>query len=140
MRVEFFVPGIPRPQGSKRHLGNGVMVESSKHVKDWRAAVAYTAAQIMDCRPDFAGGVAVTLRFEFQRPKSHYRSVKGTLQPKDSAPSKVTTKPDIDKIVRAVLDACAGVVWADDAQVYWVEAEKVYGPRPGVSITVSEAA
>lgn len=93
MKLEFFVPGVPRPQGSKRHLGNGVMVESCKHVKD-------------------------------------------TLQPKDNAPREVTNKPDLDKIVRAVLDACTGVVWRDDAQVYWVEAEKVYGPRPGVDVTV----
>jgi len=28
-----FVPGAPAPQGSKRHVGNGVMVEASKHRK-----------------------------------------------------------------------------------------------------------
>ena len=34
--VSFNVIGIPGAQGSKRHVGNGVMVESSKKVKPWR--------------------------------------------------------------------------------------------------------
>ena len=35
--------GLPAPQGSKRHVGRGVMVESSKHVKPWREAVKTAA-------------------------------------------------------------------------------------------------
>ena len=34
-----FVPGIPAPQGSKRHVGHGVMVESSARVKSWRVDI-----------------------------------------------------------------------------------------------------
>ena len=39
----------PAPQGSKRHVGKGVMVESCKHVKPWRLLVARTA--IVHCQP-----------------------------------------------------------------------------------------
>ena len=36
----FSVLGLPAPQGSKTHIGNGRMVESSKRVKPWRRQVA----------------------------------------------------------------------------------------------------
>ena len=36
MTRRFAVLGLPAPQGSKRHVGEGRMVESSKRVKPWR--------------------------------------------------------------------------------------------------------
>ena len=42
--VEIRVYGIPRPQGSKRHVGRGIMVESSRHVGQWRNDVMSAAA------------------------------------------------------------------------------------------------
>ncbi|MGP5083022.1 hypothetical protein ACTXJ8_14785 [Corynebacterium variabile] len=42
----FHVPGVPAPQGSKNAYRRGnkvVLVESSKMVKPWRAAVAQAA-------------------------------------------------------------------------------------------------
>src|SRR5690606_16868121 len=44
-KLELFVPGRPAPQGSKRHVGNGVMLESSKAVAAWRTTIAWHAAQ-----------------------------------------------------------------------------------------------
>lgn len=41
--VEFFVPGRPAPQGSKRHVGHGIMVESSRDLGPWRERVALAA-------------------------------------------------------------------------------------------------
>ena len=40
MTRRFAVFGLPAPQGSKRHVGEGRMVESSKRVKPWRRQVA----------------------------------------------------------------------------------------------------
>lgn len=39
----------PAPQGSKAHVGKGVMVESCKNVKPWRLLVAKTAITL--CQP-----------------------------------------------------------------------------------------
>jgi len=39
--IWFEVPGIPAPQGSKRHVGGGRMVESSRSLPEWRASVAW---------------------------------------------------------------------------------------------------
>ena len=42
--LTFRVYGTPAPQGSKRHVGRGVMVESSKKVAPWRQDVVAAAA------------------------------------------------------------------------------------------------
>ena len=38
------VLGTPAPQGSKRHVGRGIMVESSRLVGPWREAVKAAVA------------------------------------------------------------------------------------------------
>jgi hypothetical protein len=48
--ITFLVEDMaPAPQGSKRHVGKGVMVESCKNVKPWRLLVAKTAITL--CQP-----------------------------------------------------------------------------------------
>jgi hypothetical protein len=41
--LTFVVYGLPAPQGSKRSLGNGILVESSKAVRPWRQDVKHAA-------------------------------------------------------------------------------------------------
>ena len=111
--MKFAVQGIePAPQGSKRHVGNGRMIEASKKVKPWRFAVSQAALesgyQLTD-RP-----VMVQITFIFSRPKSHYNS-KGVL--KQTAPFYKSTKPDLDKLCRSTLDGITNVLLKDDSQV-----------------------
>jgi Holliday junction resolvase RusA-like endonuclease len=48
-----------------------------------------------------------------------------------------TTKPDIDKLSRAVLDALTSVWYKDDSQVIQLEAQKIYTyGEPGVYIGI----
>lgn len=123
--IEFWVSGRPAPQGSKRHVGGGVMVEMSKAVGPWREAVR-GEAQGLEAVP-LAGAVAVALYFYFLAPKSVKRA----------APS---VRPDIDKLTRAVLDGLTmAQVFADDAQVTELAVSKRYGPRTGVLVRVAPA-
>lgn len=79
------------------------------------------------------GPVEVTVTFYLKRPKAHLNS-RGELKP--SAPSYVCKRPDLDKLVRAVLDGMTEAgVWADDNQVSKVTAVKLYG-EPGAEIVV----
>ena len=39
------VYGTAAPQGSKRHVGNGVMLESSKRLRPWRQDVRFAALE-----------------------------------------------------------------------------------------------
>lgn len=114
------VYGEPGPQGSKRHVGNGVMVESSKKVKPWRQDVKYAAIGATAHIPGWKalhGPLAVAMTFTFARIKSHYRTGRYAHLLKDGAPAQPTVYPDLSKIVRSTEDALTGVVWKDDAQV-----------------------
>lgn len=49
-----------------------------------------------------------------------------------------TKKPDIDNIIKAVLDALNGVAYKDDTQVVQVMATKKYGDKAFVEVAIFE--
>lgn len=118
--VEFEVIGLPAPQGSKRHVGKGVMVESSKANKPWRAAVAAAARDVATDIGQFTGPLSLTVEFRFPMPKSRKAAVRA------AGIGWKTTAPDLDKLVRSVGDALteSGLI-GDDALVCTVAATKV---------------
>lgn len=128
--LSVWVPGRPAPQGSKTYLGRrggrGVLVESSKAVKPWRADVrqAFLGEPVQDQHGDwfdaparrFEGALVVMIVFVMPRPAA---------TPKTKATPPAVKRPDLDKLVRAVLDAIgSALVWADDSQVVTVHAHK----------------
>ena len=149
------VLGRPAPQGSKRHVGHGVLIESSKHVKPWRVAVAAaTAAAIADAARALGGAQIaadaawrVDLVFTMQRPRAHYRTGRNAGQLRDNAPTLPVVMPDLDKLVRSTLDGIAtGDAIANDSRVVELHAVKTYPgghldalDEPGVVITLREA-
>jgi Holliday junction resolvase RusA-like endonuclease len=141
------VRGLPAPQGSKRHVGNGVMVESSKHVKPWREAVKYAALEAVgDAWTLLDGPLAVAMIFTFMRPKGHYRTGRNAHLLRNAAPVRPATIPDLSKIVRSTEDALTDAgVWADDSRVVELFTEKRYAnegldalERPGVVIRIRQ--
>lgn len=126
-----FVSGRPAPQGSKRLLAHGALVESSKQVKPWRADVRQA---VLDAgHPGFPAGTPVHVLLEFVMPRP-------AATPKRRTPAAVK-RPDIDKLARAVLDALSSAgAWHDDSQVTSLTATKrlaELGETPGCRITVS---
>ena len=116
-RLHFFVPGTPAPQGSKRYIGNGISIESSKTLPTWRHDVRTAAQDVMTelGLPVMTGAVELTLKFVLPRPKA---------TPKTRPTPKAVKKPDLDKIVRAVGDALSKVIYHDDNQVIHIDAYK----------------
>lgn len=128
--LDVFVPGKPAPQGSKRYVGNGISIESSKAVKPWRADIREDVAARFD-PPPLTGALLVELEFSMPRPAS---------APKRSTPPAIK-RPDLDKLSRAVLDALGSAgVWRDDSQVVRLVASKrltEVGYLPGCQIRVA---
>lgn len=117
----------PAPQGSKRHVGGGRLVEACKRVKPWRKAVTVSARQQMreqKCA-SITGACSVSIEFRFKRPKSHFTT---NCQLKANAPKHcIVKRNDIDKCCRSTLDALSdGGVFADDCLVVRLIAEKRY--------------
>jgi Holliday junction resolvase RusA-like endonuclease len=135
----FFVPGIPAQQGNHRTNQYGATYETSKNHAPWRDSIIYAAKEARAKEADdgivFAGPVAAELTFIFPRPKNHYGTGRnaGVLKP-DAAYYK-TSAPDLDKLIRATLDAItvAGI-WRDDAQVVMLGGGgKVYTQPNGIN-------
>ena len=51
---------------------------------------------------------------------------------------KATKKPDIDNVIKSVLDGLNGVAYEDDKQVVKLTANKYYGVQPRVEITIKD--
>lgn len=139
--------GTPAGQGSKRHVGGGVMIESSKRLRPWREAVKHAALDAIaewETRENgggawepLAGPVHVIVSIRVARPKAHYRTGRFASILRDDAPTYAPSTPDIDKAQRAVFDALTDAgVWRDDRQVVAVYATKVYDSRPGAVVRV----
>lgn len=144
MILWFDVDGIPAPQGSKKHVGNGIMVESSKKLEPWRKAVQAAAEHaIADTRDTYPllGPLSLHIACQMPRPKNHYRA-NGHINDR-FADTQHITYPDIDKLARSTMDALkkAGVM-KDDAQVVDLHVLKLYvgfEQTPGASVMVGRA-
>jgi len=138
--VSFYVPGLPISQGSKRHVGGGRMIESSKKLAPWRALVSEVAAKEMNGRRLFDEPLWMAATFGFWRPQAHYRSGQYADQLKPSAPEQPMTYPDIEKLVRAINDAIEGIVFRNDSQVARLFAEKLYRTSLGAWVVIGPLA
>lgn len=130
--IRFTVAGLPVPQGSMKGFSRGGRVHltsDNPKLKDWRTQVAY-AAQFHAPKELLEGALSVCLHFTLPRPASVKRN-------KRPLP---TSKPDVDKLTRGILDALTNVVWRDDSQVTRVSASKRYDDNnpPGVLVEVEE--
>jgi Holliday junction resolvase RusA-like endonuclease len=83
--------------------------------------------------------VTIVCTFAFARPKSHYLPA-NSKRPEPvlriDAPVAHIKPPDIDKLLRAVLDALTGRAYDDDAQVIDVVAMKVWSRDGSTTIEV----
>lgn len=132
IEIEFTVHGIPAPQGSKTAWGT----EANPNTRPWRAAVAAQAAETLAGRPLLEGALEVQVVFVFPRPKSHFGTGKNAASLKASSPIYHATKPDADKLLRAIGDAITGTLIRDDAQIARVTATKLYGDHAHARVIV----
>lgn len=128
------VRGAPAPQGSKTVVraggkpgGRPILIESSKAAGPWREAVRAETQRVITFPLD--GPVFISVTFRLARPK--------TLPKTAQYPAR---RPDLDKLVRAVLDGLTmGGAWADDGQVVTLLSSKTYGEIPGCTIRVGNS-
>ena len=111
------------PQGSKKHVGRGIMVETCKRLKSWRKEVSLMAKLIVN--EIIEEPVEVEVVFWFKRPLKHYLP-NGMVR--QSAPVYITNKNKghLDKHCRALLDSLTKSAFADDSQVVSLHAVKKY--------------
>jgi Holliday junction resolvase RusA-like endonuclease len=124
--------GLPAPQGSKDPWGG----EANKRTKPWREQVAQVIGAARRDMPLLRGPVKVEVVFAFPRPKAHYRTGKHAGELRPDAPYWHIAPNDTDKLCRAIGDALTGVAWADDKQVSWWDARKIYAEQAYAEVTI----
>ena len=141
--IQFFVPGIPAPGGSKRgffikSINRVVMTPASTKTKPWMNTVSVFAKEAYQGEL-LQGALKLTLEFHLLRPKNHYGTGKKANVLKVSAPMYSTVKPDLTKLERSTEDALVGIIMRDDSQVAVKATKKIYVDRDsGVMITVEQ--
>lgn len=141
--IEFFVPGVAAPAGSKKAFGfkrrdgsvGATVVDDCKRTKPWQESVRWAATEAYH-GPLLTGPLSAEFEFVRLRPKGHYG--KKGLNKKGESTTYPTTTPDLLKLARAVEDALTAVVYVDDSQIVTETLRKVWGDAPGVYVTITE--
>lgn len=131
--VVFFVPGKPRGKGRPRFSSGRAYTDEQTRAYEYQIAANYRR---------IAGGFRfpddVFLRVRVQQqmpvPKSASKTKKTAMLEGSTYPS---AKPDLDNVVKAVLDALNGVAYKDDARVVGLYSQKIYSDHPGVLVEIS---
>jgi crossover junction endodeoxyribonuclease RusA len=121
--IDFRADGVPVPQGSMKVIHGRVLHSQGSALAVWRSTVAF-AAKLAGAKLTDAP-IEMTLVFIMPKPKT----VKRILP---------TVPPDLDKLIRGVLDALTHVAYNDDSQVVSINAHKIYGIHPGVEVRIAE--
>lgn len=140
------VHGTPAGQGSKTRGANGQMRESARGLPAWREAIRHETQDMLEAGRLLTQTtcVEVMVTLLLPRPHSHWRTRGGIrvaeLMP--GAPLWPGGKPDVDKLLRAVLDGLtAGGALADDSLVITGSATKDYagfGEPAGCEVWIDE--
>jgi Holliday junction resolvase RusA-like endonuclease len=154
--IHFTVYGTPRPQGSMKSFKpnwgacpkcktaihgspvrchvcgkflGAITTSDNAKLKSWRQELTRCAVEVAGktTLPFIAREFPVALRLDFYlaRPQS--------LQKRIVRPIK---KPDVDKLVRGVLDSLTGSIFVDDSQVVQLMVGKWFGQPERVEISV----
>ena len=124
-RYIFTVPGYPKGQPRPRfaRMGKFVRAYDPQDAVDFKSKIATFALQA-GVQP-IDGAVWMCITAYLPRPKKYSR--KSDFRGAIIAP----TKPDVDNIAKAVMDALQGIAYAHDAQVAWLSVSKSYHELEG---------
>lgn len=118
--------GSPRPRFSTkgRYVHTYMPTNYTKHKK-------YLQSQMP--RLNLENALKIELAFYFTSPESWSKKKKA-----QAIGQLKVTKPDIDNLIKTVLDACNGHVWKDDNQITEITSSKRYGIEPKIIIRIEE--
>jgi Holliday junction resolvase RusA-like endonuclease len=134
IQIFFTVPQVSG-KGRPRFARKGTFVKTYTDAKTltYEKSIQTYAKKAMGSTSPLKGAVAAYLHIGIPIPPSYSKTrqkacIEGIERP--------TKKPDIDNIVKAVLDGMNGIVYLDDKQVVDLHLTKVYSETEGVDILI----
>lgn len=136
--LKVFIPGEPCAQGRPRFSTAGGFVRAydpakSRNYKAYVKAVCADAAEKHGWLFNTDLPLEVEIIAGLSIPSSKSKKWK---QAAAEGVEKPTKKPDIDNLVKIIMDALSGVIYKDDKQIIKMSVEKRYAEQPGVTLEV----
>jgi Holliday junction resolvase RusA-like endonuclease len=119
--IRFEVPGDPVPKARARVVINKGRVHAftPEQTRTFETKVRIAAIKAMHGKHMMRGAVDAEIEIGVRRPKKCIKRVP-------------IGRPDLDNLLKAVIDGCNGIVFADDAQIVHLVATKYYDDQPGI--------
>ena len=136
MGIVFEVPGEPRGKGRPRFTKEGHAYTDSETRAYEKKIMAYYRQQLRDFRWGDGACVSVEVTAVYPIPKSATKASLAAIQAGRILPKR---KPDIDNVLKVVLDSLNGIAYKDDSQVVMISGKKIYGHEPKLIIEMKGA-
>ena len=126
LELNFTIKGEPTGKGRVRFFGGHAV--TPKKTRTYEAQIRYEASHAVEHmveQPDFSAPCSVRISAYYQIPASYTK--KTGMQIAEHGCSVVRPgKPDLDNVIKSVLDGMNGIVFSDDVQVVRLSAEKFW--------------
>lgn len=134
--IKFTIPGEPKGKGRPKFSRQGKFVktytpETTVNYENWVKICFQEAKQKL-----IEGQLKAEIKCYFEIPNSYSKKKKENALSGIIRPAK---KPDLDNIMKIVLDALNGLAYKDDKNIVECRIEKWYGENARVEVLILEA-
>jgi Holliday junction resolvase RusA-like endonuclease len=138
MQIMFTIYGEPVPKGRPRFSTRGKfpVAYTPEKTKNYESDVGMMAKAAMGASEPLEGALEAFIYVTFAVPASYSKKRTEACL---SGQEKHTKKPDLDNVVKAVLDGMSDIVFLSDSQITSIHATKVYGEVAKVEVMVRQA-
>ena len=131
--MKIVVHGIPKPQQRHRTVRMGGFLRNYDPCHKTKQEFADKVRLDAPKKP-LVGDISLVLTFYIPRPKMHFKTVakkvSKILKPWAEEIIYCKKKPDVDNLVKYVMDSCQNLLWEDDCTIVEVKAKKIYTEAP----------
>jgi Holliday junction resolvase RusA-like endonuclease len=135
MKIQLKFEIKPMAKQSFRTTRSGQKYLDPSVIKYRKAIRNMAIAQMRNQKAEkIEGAVNMNIVYAFRRPQSLSKKERNEIDGGKTVPK--TTKPDIDNLTKAILDALNGIVWKDDAQVAQINIQKIWSAKDQIEIEI----
>ena len=136
--LAFTVPGEPRGKGRPRATirAGHARLYSDARTASYENLVAMAASDALRGAPPLDGPLTIDIRVRMAQPASASKRKRAEML---SGALAATKKPDLDNVVKAIMDGCNAVAFRDDVLIVRQSAEKLFAETAGVDVRIGRA-
>jgi Holliday junction resolvase RusA-like endonuclease len=137
IQIMFTIYGHPVAKGRPRFSTRGKfpVAYTPEKTKNYESDVGMMAKAAMGASEPLEGALEAFIYVTFPVPASYSKKRTEACL---SGQEKHTKKPDLDNVVKAVLDGMSDIVFLSDSQITSIHATKVYGEVAKVEVLVKQ--